>query len=130
MASHNAVSIVPIGTDRSMSPPGFSPTSITSKAFFVSMSPASSTKSLSEADKRRGMNLFLICAPQAYLPVELNAKPVCILLPSSISTLTIDVVISLNENIELLSDRFNFIDSSLISIIFILTLFIFIKIRR
>ncbi len=121
-ASQIAVSIVPIGTDLSISPPGFSPTNITSKAFFVSISPLLSSSISSVAFINRGINLFLIGSPHAYLPVELKAYPVNILLPSSISTFTIEVVISLNENIELLRDKFNFIAFSFISIIFIFDL--------
>jgi hypothetical protein len=65
--------MVPIGTERSASPPGFSRSIMRPKTFAGSISPAWSISSSGLAERIRGMNRARIAAPQAYRPVELKA---------------------------------------------------------
>ena len=111
--------MVPMPIERSECPPDFSLRIITATHLAGSrLSPASFSSDFGSAFMRRGMKRARICAPQAYRPVELNAKPVTGF-PSrttSVITATTDVVISEKSIEEFFSVEFSAMEVSRMSV--------------
>src|SRR5215471_10661646 len=97
--------MAPIPIERSASPPIFSRAVMAANTRDGSrLSPRSSTSVAGSARRMRGMNRSRICAPQVQRPVELNAKPATgrPARLKSVTTATIDVVISEKSKLEFL----------------------------